>query len=124
MIKPIVTQGATSIDVQFPGVDELWYDIKSMRMFEGNSVKTFTDINLGTIPVFQRGGSIVPYKFRLRRSSTQMGDDPLTLVVTLNKQQTASGQLYFDDSLTYNYRIKHEFVYRQFDFANNRLTSK
>jgi len=28
----------------------------------------------------------VPYKFRLRRSSTQMLDDPFTLLVTLNNK--------------------------------------
>jgi alpha-glucosidase (family GH31 glycosyl hydrolase) len=56
-----------------------------MRVFEGGSTKTFTDINLATVPVFQRGGHIVPYKFRLRRSTTQMNDDPFTLVVTLDK---------------------------------------
>ena len=35
--------------------------------------------------MFQRGGSIVPYKFRFRRSSAQMGDDPFTLLVALDK---------------------------------------
>jgi len=37
------------------------------------------------MPVFQRGGSIIPYKFRFRRSSTQMADDPFTLLVALDK---------------------------------------
>ena len=37
------------------------------------------------IPVFQRGGSIVPYKFRIRRSSSQMDNDPFTLVIALDK---------------------------------------
>jgi hypothetical protein len=78
-----------------------------MRSFQGGQVNTFTDINLATVcfffssevsknkisitlnivlkvPVFQRGGHIVPYKFRLRRSTTQMADDPFTLVVTLD----------------------------------------
>ena len=53
-----------------------------MRSFEGGSTKTFTDITMATIPVFQRGGHIIPYKFRLRRSSTQMVNDPFTLIIT------------------------------------------
>jgi hypothetical protein len=30
-------------------VIKLWYDIKSMRIFEGGKTKTFTDINLSTV---------------------------------------------------------------------------
>lgn len=73
MIKPITTPAATSVDVVFPGKDEvtiikkhhkkkfneitiktlkhkkLWYDVKSMRTFDGDTTKTFTDINLSTV---------------------------------------------------------------------------
>jgi len=124
MIKPIASPGATSIDVVFPGADELWYDLKTMRVHQGASVVTFTDVTLSTIPAFQRGGSIVPYKFRLRRSTTQMVDDPFTLVVALDKKTSAVGQLYFDDSITFNYRNKSEFVHREFTFSANKLSSK
>ena len=57
-----------------------------MKSFDGGSTKTLTDITLATVPVYQRGGHIVPYKFRLRRSSTQMANDPFTLIVTLDRQ--------------------------------------
>lgn len=40
------------------------------------------------IPVFQRGGSIIPKKLRVRRSSTCMENDPYTLFVALNNQVT------------------------------------
>ena len=33
------------------------------------------------IPVFYRGGHIVPEKHRKRRSSEQMKDDPFTLII-------------------------------------------
>ena len=114
-----------------------------MRVFEGDSTKTFTDINLSTViifirfnviiwfcrlflikvPAFQRGGSIIPYKFRLRRSSTQMADDPFTLVIALDKEKSASGQLYFDDAISFNYKKNKEFVHRQFNIKNNILSS-
>lgn len=124
LVKPITTPGATSIDVLFPGDEtELWYDVKSMRSYQGGSTKTFTDISLATIPVYQRGGSIVPYKFRLRRSSTQMADDPFTLIVTLDSKGQAEGELYFDDSKSYNYRNKKEFVHRRFVLQDNVLQS-
>lgn len=74
--------------------------------------------------MFQRGGSIIPYKFRLRRSTTQMADDPFTLMVALDKKQSATGQLYFDDGISYNYNHSRQFVYREFEFRDNRLVSK
>jgi alpha 1,3-glucosidase len=124
LVKPITEAGAASVDVVFPGADELWYDIKSMKTYEGGSKKTFVDITLATVPVFQRGGTIGPYKFRLRRSSAQMADDPFTLVVTLNKAGTAQGELYFDDTLSFNYQKTSAFVHREFSFNNGRLNTK
>ena len=38
------------------------------------------------VPVFQRGGTIVPRKMRPRRSSAAMANDPYTLVVALDAQ--------------------------------------
>ena len=87
----------------------------------------------------------MPYKFRLRRSSTQMADDPFTLLVTVNnkvfvllfnlilylfilflffQKGTAAGELYFDDAVSFNYRKSKEFVHRSFAFNKNKLVSK
>uniref|UniRef100_A0AAQ5XVT5 Glycoside hydrolase family 31 N-terminal domain-containing protein n=1 Tax=Amphiprion ocellaris TaxID=80972 RepID=A0AAQ5XVT5_AMPOC len=70
------------------------------------------------IPVFQRGGSIIPRKVRVRRSSTCMEHDPYTLYVALNLQ----GELYIDDGHTFNYE-KKEFIHRRLSFAKNILSS-
>ena len=95
-----------------------------MKSFEGGSIKKFTDITLATVPVFQRGGSIIPYKFRLRRSTKQMINDPFTLLIALNDIGHAVGELYLDDSISYGYRKNKEFLYREFEFINNRLNSR
>jgi alpha 1,3-glucosidase len=124
MIKPITDPGVTSVTVIFPGQNEIWYDVKAMRSFEGGSVKTFTDINLASVPVFQRGGSIIPYKFRLRRASKQMANDPFTLLIALDNKESATGELYFDDSISYGYRNNKEFVHRVFKWSDNKLTSR
>lgn len=43
------------------------------------------DSPLEKIPVFMQGGSIIPKKERPRRSSSQMADDPFTIVVAADK---------------------------------------
>lgn len=53
-----------------------------------------------------------------------MADDPFTLIVCLDRQESATGQLYFDDGLTFNYNNSKEFVYREFKFTKNKLISK
>lgn len=40
------------------------------------------------IPLFQRGGSIIPKKLRVRRSSTCMEHDPYTLYVAVDLKVT------------------------------------
>jgi len=43
-------------------------------------------VRLETVPHFYRGGHIVPRKDRVRRSSSQMADDPYTLIVAVDLQ--------------------------------------
>lgn len=53
--------------------------------------------------VYQRGGSIIPRKLRIRRSSTQMASDPISLAIALDaKAERAEGDLYLDDGRTYD----------------------
>ena len=74
------------------------------------------------IPIYQKGGSIIPKKERIRRSSALMANDPVTLIVALNKQNEARGTLYMDDGATFNYRTKSEFSLVEFDFSQHKLT--
>ena len=51
-----------------------------------------------------------------------MANDPVTLIVALNKQNEARGTLYMDDGATFNYKTKSEFSLVEFDFSKNKLT--
>jgi mannosyl-oligosaccharide alpha-1,3-glucosidase len=68
---------------------------------------------LDQIPVLVRGGSILPTRERLRRSSPLMKQDPFTLSIALDKNGTARGELYLDDGEGYAHR-QGEIVWRQF----------
>lgn len=73
-------QGAKSEMVYFPG-NETWYDVKSGATFPGGKEMEIPVTLDSGIPVYQRAGSIIPKKLRHRRSSTQMQNDPYTLVL-------------------------------------------
>ncbi|XP_056021403.1 neutral alpha-glucosidase AB-like isoform X2 [Ostrea edulis] len=121
LVKPITEQGSTGTTVYFPGNSDVWYDTETYQSYAG-SQSTYVNAPLGKIPVFQRGGAIVPRKMRVRRSSSLMATDPFTLVICLNKQGEALGDLYVDDYKSYAYR-NGNYIHRAFSFKNNILQS-
>ena len=61
-------------------------------------------MDLNSIPSFYRGGHIIPRRERPRRSTATMADDPFTLLVALDFNQQAAGQLYLDDGSTFAFQ--------------------
>jgi len=121
LVHPIVEAGRSSAKVALPGTRNHWYDVETYEAHTGPAT-IHVDAPLEKIPVFQRGGTIVPKRERARRSSSQMKWDPYTLVVAVDIHGRAQGSLYIDDGHTYDY--KHEaYMTVKFDFANNVLTS-
>ena len=63
------------------------------------------------VPVFQRGGTIVPRQMRLRRASSLMGADPYTLGIAPDQAGNADGTLYMDPGDGYGYRSgEHQYM--------------
>jgi len=118
LVKPVTAPGVTDLVIKFPG-DNIWYDAESLvvvsrRGKDGSIQEIIVPSDIDTIPVFQRGGSIIPRKLRLRRSSHTMYRDPYTLYVALDTNGSASGDLYMDDENTFNYMNKNEFASAKF----------
>ena len=64
-----------------------------------------------SIPVFYRGGGIVPRRERPRRSTWVQARDPFTLVVALDGVNSAQGDLYLDDGQSLAFMAGH-YVHR------------
>lgn len=141
LVKPIVTAGSTTASVYLPG-DQPWYDVHSglevRRSGASSSLlwgsnggdaakRASVQAPIDTIPVFQRGGSVIPRQMRLRRSSALMRYDPYTLTVALNTGGNASGELYLDDFETFDAArlaayIRRRFIYTSFS-ADGSVTA-
>lgn len=74
---------------------------------------------LSSFPLLIQGGSILPLRLRVRRSSPLMWQDPFTLIVAVGKDGSARGQLYLDDGVGYSYE-QGDYVWRQFDFTPSK----
>ncbi|KAL1124579.1 hypothetical protein AAG570_001203 [Ranatra chinensis] len=122
LVRPVTEAGASQVSVYFPGDKTIWYDVESYQLY--NHGKTTVPVTFSKIPVFQRGGSIVPKKERVRRSSQLMHNDPYTLIVALDSDGKAEGYLYIDDGYTHRYIYRRDSsVYIHFRFADGKLSS-
>jgi alpha 1,3-glucosidase len=124
MLCCAVPPGVTELSVYLPG-SEPWYDVETQERVPVSGpgpVKVAAPID--KIPVFQRGGSIVPRKLRVRRSTQTMAKDPLTLVVALDSRGEAEGALYMDDEHTLLHELQGQFALRRFRMSAGRLTSQ
>ncbi|XP_059616184.1 neutral alpha-glucosidase AB [Phlebotomus argentipes] len=127
LVRPVLQQGVSKVDVYFPSVDgkkegDIWYDVDDYRKITTAGFET-VPVNNYKIPVYQRGGTILPKKERVRRAATLMINDPVTLVVALDNNHSAKGTLYVDDEKTYDYR-SGKYIYVSLEFKDNVLTSR
>lgn len=96
-----------------------WYDLSNDNVKHNSNTYATVQTPLEKISVFQRGGSIVPRKLRLRRSTTQMKDDPITLTVAVDPSQNAAGELYLDDGDSFNYRTTAEYIHMALKYTGS-----
>lgn len=118
MVKPVIKQGESSTSVYIPS-ENPWYDYQTGEKYEPKSEPTIYTPK-EKIPVFQRGGSILPLKMRVRKSTAQMLNDPYTLQIALDQSGNASGELYVDDGHSFNYK-NGEYSIRKF-YLESRLS--
>ncbi|XP_039761408.1 neutral alpha-glucosidase AB [Pararge aegeria] len=124
LIRPVLEEGVTSVKVYLPGKESgtLWYDVDSYHAVAANGWINL-DVTITKIPVYQRGGTIVPRKERVRRASSLMANDPYTLVVALDSNNTAHGTVYIDDGETFDYK-SNKYIYGSFDYQPAAITYK
>ncbi|XP_071275704.1 neutral alpha-glucosidase AB isoform X2 [Agelaius tricolor] len=122
LVHPVTEPGARGVNVYLPGEGEVWYNDETHEQHRAPQT-LYVPVTLSTIPVFQRGGTVIPRQDRPRRSTEAMKNDPFTLYVALSPQGTAQGDLYLDDGVSFDYATKNAFLHRHFSFANGTLTS-
>ncbi|XP_045304012.1 neutral alpha-glucosidase C isoform X2 [Leopardus geoffroyi] len=122
LVHPVTEPKATTVSVFLPGSNEVWYDSKTGTYWEG-ACTVKIPVTLDTIPVFQRGGSIVPIKTTIGKSTGYMTDSPYGLRVALSTKGSAVGELYLDDGHSFQYLHQKQFLHRKFSFLSGVLTN-
>ncbi|KAK4788494.1 hypothetical protein SAY86_019813 [Trapa natans] len=120
LVQGIFAERAKHVSVYLPG-EQSWYDVRTGATYTGGSTHKLDALE-ESIPAFQRAGTIIPRRDRFRRSSTQMTNDPYTLVIALNSSKVAEGELYIDDGKSFNFK-QGAYIHRRFVFKDGKLTS-
>ncbi|CAK9302218.1 unnamed protein product [Gordionus sp. m RMFG-2023] len=123
LIHPVTDPGTIEVNMYFPG-NNIWYNTYTGEEVHVKISNIHPVATKENICVFQRGGTIIPRKMRQRRSATISNDrDPYTLFVALNEQDYASGTLYIDDGISYDYK-QGQYLYAKYEFFKDILSSK
>ncbi|GES59432.1 alpha-glucosidase AgdA [Aspergillus terreus] len=99
MVVPVLEPQVDTVKGVFPGVGngEVWYDWYTQMAVDAKpGVNTTLSAPLGHIPVFVRGGSVIPMQ-EPALTTTDARKTPWSLLTSLSSDGTAWGELYLDD---------------------------
>jgi alpha 1,3-glucosidase len=117
LVVPIATPSPARVTVIKP--PGRWY-----RFFNGTELTK--DVNLSVplsdIPVYIRGGKIVPIYSRYALSTKEILTTPITLHIALDENGHAEGDLYLDDGETHAF-LTGQYLQKRFEFSNGALRS-
>uniref|UniRef100_A0AAR2KKL9 Glycoside hydrolase family 31 N-terminal domain-containing protein n=1 Tax=Pygocentrus nattereri TaxID=42514 RepID=A0AAR2KKL9_PYGNA len=84
---PVTDPGVTEVKVFLPGSDELWYNVSSGEQHRGGGTLTLP-VTLETVPLFQRGGTVVSRRTGCGSCTAELQLHPFTLTVALASEVT------------------------------------
>ena len=99
LITPVLVPQAETVKTVFPGLADktIWYDWYTLKTVEAEpGVNTTIEAPLGHIPIFIKGGSILPLQQPGNTTKTSR-QNPFSILIALDSQGSASGSLYLDD---------------------------
>ena len=111
-----MNENTTSTNVYFP--KDTWYSFYDDTTYKAG-IKPISK-SIQELPVFLRGGHIIPMFLNAKESTTHMHKDPLKLLILL-KNGYAKGQIYLDDFSTFDY-VEGQHLYKEFVFKNRELS--
>jgi len=96
LVAPVTQENATSVDVYFP--DDVFYDWHSHEILDSpGEYRTITNQTLTDIPVYIRGGAVLPLRARWGMTTTELRKQDFELLIAPDREGKAVGELYIDD---------------------------
>ena len=119
LVNPVVAPDVTTYQTYLPKNKAGWYDFHTGKHYEGGQTVT-TDVTLTKIPVFVKGGSILPLG-PVKQYAMQDSDEPMEIRVYPGAD--AAYTLYMDEGDNYNYEQgAFALIKMQWDEKTGKLT--
>ncbi|OWF38082.1 sucrase-isomaltase, intestinal-like [Mizuhopecten yessoensis] len=119
MIAPVLQQGKTQVDVYFPV--GRWFDYYTGQEVKSSSSFEVVSAPRDVIPLFVYGGHILPTQLAAN-TTVYSRRNPMGLFVVLNENETAKGDLFWDDGKSIDTVENHEYFLLSFSFKSNNLS--
>ncbi|MFW8696245.1 hypothetical protein, partial [Mesorhizobium japonicum] len=74
-----------------------WY---THKVIHGGKMHTFDNIDMTSIPLLIRSGVILPLRIKSANTTTELRKQYFELVIPLDEDQSARGELYIDDGVS------------------------
>ncbi|KAF3101696.1 hypothetical protein TWF569_005378 [Orbilia oligospora] len=124
LVLPVVRANEREVNAWFPrGV---WYDALTGKVFSsGSDIWRTVSAPLDTIPLFFRGGSIIPMHYNKSGQTTvDFRNGGLSLAIYLDSEGKANGDIHLDDGKTFSSKISMVTLSAHVDPDLNILTLK
>ncbi|XP_053577142.1 lysosomal alpha-glucosidase-like [Bombina bombina] len=121
LITPVLEQGKTEVNGYFPF--GTWYSPESGTILQSKGEWVTLPASLQTINVHIRGGYIIPGQYP-GMNTEETRKNPLALIVALNTEGVAHGDLYWDDGDSLETFERGDYTQVIFLATNNVLLSE
>lgn len=121
LIIPVLEENKVAVEGYFP--KGIWYNFYSKAPTLSRGEYFNISAPLDTIPLFIRGGYIIPRQSP-KQTTTESRKSSIQLLVALNEEGSSDGQLYWDDGDSLNTYEEKRFSLSQFSASDNILKVK
>ncbi|KAK2496039.1 hypothetical protein MC885_013513, partial [Smutsia gigantea] len=118
LITPVLKQGATTVSAYIPNAT--WYDYETGAKRPWKKQRVDMYLPGDKIGLHLRGGYVFPIQ-QPAVTTTASRKNPLGLIVTLDEDNTAKGDLFWDDGETKDTIEKGIYIFYEFSVSNNKL---
>ena len=120
LVAPVPEENATFVDIYFP--NDIFYDWYTHKKIQGQGKNiTISDQSLTDIPLYLRGGVVIPTRIRSAMTTKELREQDFELLVPVDADGKAEGRLYLDDGVSLVQNAVTDVTFR---YARGVLTAK
>lgn len=119
MITPVLQMGKIDLDVYFPS--GRWFDYYKGQEIKNTPSFAVVSAPRDFIPLFVHGGNILPSQFPAN-TTVYSRRNPMSLLVVLDENNTAAGDLFWDDGKSVDTVENNMFFMASFSFKESKLS--